>query len=123
MLNDNEKLKRMDDNEIMFKLEEFCSRDIVSSHHSNERKGASIDTEMVQHAAKAYVIRCWSYGKQGHITSKCRLEKTTKRCKETVLLVEVSELHNVFVTENGNTVVDLDDNKEITIDEANYLDG
>lgn len=61
MLDDNEKLKKIGQDEIMFKLQEPGNRDIVNSHHYNERKGAWIDTEMVQHAEESYVIRCRSF--------------------------------------------------------------
>lgn len=75
MLDDNEKLKEIGQDEIMFMLEEPGNRDIVNSHHYYERQGACIDTEMVQHSEEAYVIRCWSFSKIGHISSKRRLKK------------------------------------------------
>lgn len=58
MFNDNEEFEKIDQDEIILKLEKLCNWDIVNSHQSIERKGASIDTEMVQHAEKTYVIGC-----------------------------------------------------------------
>lgn len=75
MLDDNEKLKEIGQDEIMFELEEPGNRNIVNSHHYNERQGACIDAEMVQHSDEAYVIRCWSFSKNGHISFKRRLKK------------------------------------------------
>lgn len=36
--------------------------------------------------------------------------------------MQVSDFHDVFVTENCDTVVDVDDNKETEIDETNYFE-
>lgn len=76
---------------------------------------------MFQHVEEAYLSRRQSCAKKRDISSTCRFKKK-KNSEETVQLVQVSDFHDVFVTENCDTVVDVDDNKETEIDETNYFE-